>query len=136
MSDNPEKGISLSRYLTRPKWERDLNNKNLLHNQTVMDSRVLEELKRQTLPQALHDAFLDEMWKVSEKQASSQIKRAGAPRADATLNSIIETLATHPGKAKELWPELFGMMDAEGMEPEENEKEVSYYYNDAKGNRR
>lgn len=120
-------GIPLARLLTLTKHERDKNKQDpLCYQHGATNYRVIDELKRRTLPQPLHDALIDELNQMVEKQLSNQIKKAEAPRADTTLESIIKKLATHAGTAKDLWPRLFGMLDDAGMEPSEHD--FSYQY--------
>lgn len=129
MAKKEGEGISLSRYLTLPKWERDLNKQNPLHSQSVTDWRLFDELKRGTLPQPLHDAFLDLIRERLDENIGNQITKAEKPRADGVLKSIIEKLAARPGKAKELWPALFGLMEEREMEPQDSG--FTYQYRDS-----
>lgn len=117
MSD--KKGISLSRYFKLPKWEVELKKQNPLAGDSVMDDRLLDELKSNRLPKQLHDAFLDEMWTGRERVARSQAEKAAQPRRDELLTSITEDLAQRGGSAKELWPALFSMLEEAGAGPEE-----------------
>lgn len=129
MAKKEGEGISLSRYLTLPKWKRDLNKQNPLHSQSVTDWRLFDELKRGTLPQPLHDAFLDLIRERLDENIGNQITKAEKPRADGVLKSIIEKLAARPGKAKELWPALFGLMEEREMEPQGSG--FTYQYRDS-----
>lgn len=126
MTKKSQEGISLSHYLTRPKWERELNEQNPLHSQSVMDGRLFEELKKGTLPQPLHEAFLDEIQKAMENDRKAKITSGKGQKRDPKLARILGVVARTEGKAKELWPKLFGMMEEEELEPEDEGLSYSY----------
>lgn len=55
------------------------------------------------------------------EQALKQSERASKPRTP-DLNQIIQRLAREDDSAKGLWPELYGRLDAEGLDPQPIEK--------------
>lgn len=66
------KGIPLSRYLQRPKWERDASEADPLdgRGRKLVDDRTLDEIERGTLPDGLARALLDEMaiaWETGQR---------------------------------------------------------------------
>lgn len=62
------------------------------------------------------ETFVEQGLQVSKDQA----ERASRPRADENLKDIVRKLAKSEGSTKELWPQLFGRLEADGYDPKEH----------------
>lgn len=116
---NDKKGISLARYIKRPKWELELRAENPLADNSKLDTRLRDELAHKRLSQPLHEAFIVEVWARAEGSSRAQSDRAKTPRQSTVLMKIIDRLAAREGTAKELWPELLGSLDRGDCDPKE-----------------
>lgn len=117
--DKEDEGIPLAHYFKRAAWELEMIAQNPLDNRGPLDERLLEELKRGSLPEPLASAFLGVLWSEKESNVLNQSGRASKPRRDPALAAAIKTLAAREEDAKSLWPKLFAILEEEGASPTE-----------------
>lgn len=90
----------------------------------------------QAMPGAviLQTMVMERPWRIGKERfrINASDKVSGAARKPE-INEIIEELAKMPGKAKELWPTFFGVLDCEGFSPVQSASELKYSYTDHKG---